>query len=63
MGKQLRFLPRSQAFEMESTDARWSDMVDKVSSRSAEERPQFLDRVGDLRVGLWSNEVSVTVGG
>ncbi|MBL9156295.1 MAG: hypothetical protein JNJ70_02400 [Verrucomicrobiales bacterium] len=29
MGKKLRFQTRSQGFEIESTDARWSDMVDK----------------------------------
>ncbi len=29
MGKKLRFQSRSQGFEIESADARWSDMLDK----------------------------------
>ncbi len=29
MGKKLRFQPRSRGFEIESTDARWNDMLDK----------------------------------
>jgi len=29
MGKKLRFQSRSRGFEVESTDARWSDMLDK----------------------------------
>lgn len=29
MGKKLRFQPRSEGFEIETADARWSDMLDK----------------------------------